>query len=841
MILSKLVAAVCLALPALLLHEVAQAAQTYQAYLTATRYNSNRQVIGVIKPSANGLAPWPAVRNTYDPTRGVLLSVEEGVLTTWQNDTVAPVNWGSNFTPNRKTVYAYDSLGRKATESQVGTDGQTVGLVQYSYDDWNQVICKTVRMNPAIYGGLPADACTLGAEGSDGPDRITRFSYNTYFQMTVETRAYNVPGLQMDYVTNTYGGTATATNTFSLLTDQKDANGNVTHLDYDGLRRVSKMYFPSKTTPGQFSTTDVEQYSYDNNSNRTKLTKRDMRVINYAYDALNRNTLKDVPDSAVDTDVYMGYDLQDHPRYTNFGGPSGSGIATVYDGFGQLASEATSVGGTTYTASHKYDLNGNRVLITHADGTPFRYEYDGLDQLNFIKEGSTADSPVLIQIGFDSQDRVSALYTGGTASATTTFQYDSWSRNYFNGLAPTDANYAFNETASYNPAGQIKQMAYSNDNFQYREKGSATGNYVANGLNQYTSVSGRAFSYDANGNLTADANTTYGYDAENRLVSAVGGHNATLAYDPLGRLYKLTSGSQSTQFVYSGSTLIAEYQNGAIAKRYVAGNGVDQPLVSYAGSAVGVGNRQFLHGDRQGSVISATNSAGATLYVNAYDAYGVPSAVNQGRFAYTGQTYLAELGVYYYKARIYSPTIGRFLQVDPVGYKVDMNLYTYVSDDPLNRTDPDGEEEKTIDGKVYESRAFQNPASLVGHDLFLNRAGEAQCVVLVQKTVGNVPTSEWRAGSKVDKDTPPGTAIGNFNEQGKFESKDTGQHAGLLSVPTRANGSIKMVDQWKSMKDRGEKVQERTVREVSLTNPTQSNNAKDFRVILFPKQEEKKK
>ncbi|MFG6490597.1 RHS repeat domain-containing protein, partial [Roseateles sp. BYS78W] len=655
----------------------------------------------VIKPSANGQAPWPAVRNTYDPARRVLVSVEEGVLNAWQDDTVLPLNWGSNFVPNRKTVYTYDSLGRKATESQVGTDGQPVGLVQYSYDDWNQVICKTVRMNPAVYGSLPADACTLGAEGSDGPDRITHYSYNTYFQMTVETRAYGVPGLQMDYVTNTYGGTATATNTFSWLTDQKDANGNVTHLDYDGLARVSKMSFPSKTTPGQFSTTDFEQYGYDNNSNRTVLTKRDGRVINYTYDALNRNTLKDVPDSAVDTDVYLGYDLQGHPRYANFGSANGSGVATVYDGFDQLASEATSVGGTTYTVSHKYDLNGNRTLITHPDGTPFRYEYDGLDQLNFIKEGSNTTSPVLIQIGFDSQARVSALYTGGTSSATTTFQYDNWSRNYLNSLAPTDANYAFSETASYNPAGQVKQMAFSNDNFQYREKGSASGSYVANGLNQYTSVGGTAFSYDANANLTADASTTYGYDVENRLVSASGGHNATLAYDPLGRLYKVTSGGQSTQFVYSGITLVAEYQGGAIVRRYVAGNGVDQSLVGYTGAVVGAGNRQFLHADRQGSIVSATNSSGSTIYVNAYDAYGVPSVLNQGRFSYTGQTYIPELGMHHYKSRIYNPAIGRFLQVDPIGYNDDLDLYTYVGNDPLNRTDPLGKNAFSIGDWLY--------------------------------------------------------------------------------------------------------------------------------------------
>jgi RHS repeat-associated protein len=200
------------------------------------------------------------------------------------------------------------------------------------------------------------------------------------------------------------------------------------------------------------------------------------------------------------------------------------------------------------------------------------------------------------------------------------------------------------------------------------------------------------YSYDARGNLTSDGTRSFTYDVDNRLLTGSAPTAVTLAYDPAGRLQTSTASSATTTFLYDGANLAAEYNGGTVLRRYVpSGLGTDMPLVWYEGAAEAT--PRWLHADNQGSIVAWSDAGGDNDDIMGYDPWGLPDSANGwsgSRFRYTGQITIPQASLYYYKARVYDPGLGRFLQTDPVGYASDVNLYAYTRNSPVNGADPFG-------------------------------------------------------------------------------------------------------------------------------------------------------
>jgi len=260
---------------------------------------------------------------------------------------------GSDFVRAAYATASYNTMGQKTlTAAYIDGNGTAQSLSQFNYDVRGRLSCSAVRMNPAVYGTISGtDACSLGTTGSYGPDRITKTQYNGADQATDLIRAYGVTTgngfpatLQQTYAHYTYSNNG-------LKQSETDANGNKSLYVYDGFDRLSQIQYPSTTIgSGVSNSGDFESWAYDANGNQTSWRRRDNQIINYSYDNLDRQTLKDLP-GTTSGDVYTGYDLSGHVLYNRFGSASGSGTSYYYDGLGRL--------------DHVADVNGRTVWYSY--------------------------------------------------------------------------------------------------------------------------------------------------------------------------------------------------------------------------------------------------------------------------------------------------------------------------------------------------------------------------------------------------------------------------------------------------------------------------------------------
>jgi len=685
-------------------HVAAVTAYGYDAYgnvtsttdprgaVTISSYDPDRRKLEDDHHVGNSSAPLNAVSKTQYDIIG--RDIEDDQAKCFDNATTCP-NSGSTvvtWVATKKTTYTATSKVKTVTDAD---DSVTTS----DYDGDDRVVTVT-----------------------DPVGRQAHYVFDAAGQKLKEIRAWSTGTgcsasgtLQECYATFTYG-------LDGETASEMDANGALaaptykTSYAYDGFLRLSTTTFPDGST-------EVIPLAggYDENGNILIHTNRAGQSETFTYDNLDRVLTKVMPATAVNPIVTTSYDYYLNAAPYTESDTLANALTYGYDTAGRLTSTATAIpgavnGGVAQTANYVLDANGNRTVLAWPDLTCAAYTFDSLNRMTVVNDGTystttkvcTPNTPALVTYTYDAMSRrMNLAYPAAAMAYTYSDGGDLLTLNHSHSGTGTAPNY----TLTFTPAHQLWTEASSESTYVWQPAPvAASDSYTAaNKLNQYPSWTPngsalQSFTYDLNGNMTGGtingAAWTYAYDPENRLITANrtsgGTVAASYAYDTKGRrTRKSGTGVTETFFLSDGTDEIAEYNgSGTETTRYVPGPAIDEPVTSVT---VSTNVHRYFQTDHHGSVIAMVSQGGNELEgPYTYDTYGNcfsggSTCGSSGTpYRYVGMRYDPETGLYYDRARMYSSALGRFMQVDPVGYTADLNLYTYVGNDPNDRTDPSG-------------------------------------------------------------------------------------------------------------------------------------------------------
>jgi RHS repeat-associated protein len=645
------------------------------------------------------------------------------------------------------TVYL-DQLDREIARETQGFDGSTVRAIK-SYDALGRV---TQTSRPYfVSGGTPQYTTftydTLGRVVTQTkPDGSV--SQSAYHGLTVtETNAL---GQTRTVTKNSQGKVVSVTDALNnTMTYAYDAVGNLVQTT-DAAGNVVTASYDLRGRKVASSDPDLGNWSYVYNTLGLLVSQTDAKsqIATLTYDQLDRLVQRAEADM---TSVWT-YDTAANGigKLTSSGITAGTGAgfarSVSYDTLGRAIQVATIIDGTTYTTGASYDANSRLTKVSYPSGFTARYGYNGLGFANQLFDDGTSQTywtanamdaeghltqqtvgnGLVTTRSFEvTTGRLTGIASGvGSVVQNLSYTYDRLG----NPLSRSDANANLSETFTYDVLNRLTSSTVNlttaplTKTFSYDPIGnllskSDVGTYVYPAAGQpqphaVTSISAGLISttltYDLNGNQTSGLNRNITYTSYNKPASITQGtRTISFAGDTEHQRFKQVTPEGTTLYIAAFGVLAEVNNPGTSSEKWIeylsVGNAkVGMRVVQTASETL---TTRYFHTDHLGSVSVLTDENGLVVERLSYDAWGkrrhpdgtddaTGSITSQSTRGFTGEEELSVAGLVHLNGRVYDPLLARFTSADPtVTDPMNMqgwNRYSYVGNDPLAFTDPNG-------------------------------------------------------------------------------------------------------------------------------------------------------
>jgi RHS repeat-associated protein len=540
-----------------------------------------------------------------------------------------------------KTQFSYDTVGNLL--SVTDANGHTAG---YSYDATNNLISVKDALGHVTKYAYDADNNRVGFTNAKG--NSTSYQFDLLNRLI---RSVDPLGFATTYSYDAVGNVAAVT----------DAKSQTNKFAYDALNRLLSVAYADKNNV---------TYVYDADGNRTSMIDW-TGTTSYAYDALDRLTSVGFPGNKT---VAYSYDVNGRRATLTY--PGGKSVSFGYDPDERLAMVTDWL---SHATTYSYNSVGNLTNVQYPNSARIAFSYDPANRLTSVVNTTVGVPPLAFNYALDPVGNRTKVTEAGIP---TVYGYDA-----LNQLTSAQT-WPFKTSWTYDAVGNRLSEASP----------FGTTKYSYDASDRLITAGTRTFTYDADGNESSVADTfahikrSYAFNAANRLVSVDGGLTSSFVYDGDGNRISQSAGSLKQNYVNDIAAglpvVLQDAIGGGPTSSYVYGlNLIEafQPL-----------SNDFYHYDGLGSVILLTDIKGRPETGYLYDAWGnsILPASPTNPFRFTGQALDSATGLYYLRARYYDPSVGGFLNKDPlpgfIAQPKDRNRYRYSLGNPIRFTDPSG-------------------------------------------------------------------------------------------------------------------------------------------------------